>query len=265
MKYLFHILIVVVLTLLSQVGGIIWIIVFGYFAIRKMKSSSLTKLFAFVLAYTICNLAVIPHLSKLGGRVALPITKSDKLIPHNYITPFLNRHYVNYDLKTELLEIANQMNSSNPHLKVSYLDANFPFIDGFPLLPHLSHSDGKKIDLSFYYTEGDQVTNKKPSRIGYGCYENPKASEINQTEECKSNGYWQYDFTKYLTLGSRDDLAFDEGTTMQLVQTIVKKPLTQKLLIEPHLKSRLGLNHDKVRFQGCHAVRHDDHIHYQIH
>jgi hypothetical protein len=23
------------------------------------------------------------------------------------------------------------------------LDANFPFVNGFPLLPHLSHADGK--------------------------------------------------------------------------------------------------------------------------
>ena len=32
----------------------------------------------------------------------------------------------------------------------------------------------------------------------------------------------------------------------------------------PHLKARLGLNSNKVRFHGCHAVRHDDHFHVQL-
>lgn len=265
MKSALHVIIVIALTLVSQVGGIIWVIVFGFFAIKKKNVSFLIKLLTFILVYTASTLLIIPHLAKLGGRVALPISKSGTLIPHTYITPFLNRHYVTHDLKTELLDIASQINSSDSQLKVSYLDANFPFIDGFPLLPHLSHSDGKKIDLSFYYTKGNQVTNKKPSRTGYGHYEDPLPSEFNQTEKCKSNGYWQYDFTKYLTLGTRDDLVFDEKMTKQLVLSIINKPLTHKLLIEPHLKARLRLKHDKVRFQGCHAVRHDDHIHYQIH
>ena len=28
------------------------------------------------------------------------------------------------------------------------------FLNGFPLLPHLSHGDGRKLDLAFYYAEG---------------------------------------------------------------------------------------------------------------
>ncbi|MFT5619364.1 MAG: hypothetical protein ACI85I_002607, partial [Arenicella sp.] len=38
-----------------------------------------------------------------------------------------------------------------------------------------------------------------------------------------------------------------------------------KVFIEPHLKTRLGLeNYSKIRFHGCQAVRHDDHIHVQL-
>ena len=29
------------------------------------------------------------------------------------------------------------------------LDGGFPFLDGFPLLPRLSHDDGRKLDLAF--------------------------------------------------------------------------------------------------------------------
>jgi len=83
-------------------------------------------------------------LAKYFGRVPLPMTKFENLVPHNFLTPILNRHYVKPKLKSQLIEIAKMTNIINRKLKVSYLDANFPFIYGFPLLPHLSHNDGKK-------------------------------------------------------------------------------------------------------------------------
>lgn len=144
------------------------------------------------------------------------------------------------------------------------MDANFPFIDGFPLLPHLSHNDGRKIDLSFYYTKNNEEGNLKPSNTGYGNFVEPRSTELNQTSECKSKGHWHYDYSKYLTMGTRDDLEFDQLNTKILVNKIVDDSLTQKILIEPHLKTRMNLSNNKIRFQGCHSVRHDDHIHLQI-
>jgi len=50
-----------------------------------------------------------------------------------------------------------------------------------------------------------------------------------------------------------------------LIATLSKHPDTGKIFIEPHLKSRLGFANDsKVRFHGCAAVRHDDHIHIEL-
>ena len=46
---------------------------------------------------------------------------------------------------------------------------------------------------------------------------------------------------------------------------MLKNSNTHKIFIEPHLKQRLGIKNQKVRFHGCGAVRHDDHIHLQIH
>ena len=37
-----------------------------------------------------------------------------------------------------------------------------------------------------------------------------------------------------------------------------------KDFIEPHLAKRLGATTSKIRFQGCKAARHDDHIHVQL-
>ena len=264
MKAIIHIIIVVFLTLLTQIGGVIWILNFGLFKWIRKKKSKLVKLTSFALLYVSATLLIVPLIARIAGRVPLPVTKSQNLIPHNYITPLLNRHYVKPKLRTQLFEIANSVHQGNSRLKVSYLDANFPFIDGFPLLPHLSHDDGKKVDLSFYYIYKGWECNLKPTTSGYGKFVEPLNSEINTTRDCKSKGYWQYDYSKFLTFGSRDDLEFDPGNTKILVEKIAQHNLTEKIFIEPHLKRGLDLSSDKVRFQGCRSVRHDDHIHYQI-
>jgi hypothetical protein len=48
------------------------------------------------------------------------------------------------------------------------------------------------------------------------------------------------------------------------VEIMVGHDRVEKLFLEPYLKRNLGISHAKVRFQGCHSVRHDDHIHLQI-
>ena len=82
------------------------------------------------------------------------------------------------ELHRVLIDISLQLQEHSPNIQLVYLDANFPFIDGFPLLPHLSHNDGKKIDLSFVYQDLDgNVTNDKPSNSGYGVFEYPQLRE----------------------------------------------------------------------------------------
>jgi len=264
LKTIIHIFIVFILTLLTQIGGIVWILNFGLFRFWKQNVSRWTKLGGFFVLYLATSFLIVPQLAKLGGRVALPVFKSGNLIPHNFITPILNRHYVKPLLKSQLTNIADSINADNNQLKLSYLDANFPFIDGFPLLPHLSHKDGRKVDLSLYYTKDKRAGNLKPANSGYGKFVEPTSLEQNQTNECKSKGYWYYDYSKLLTFGSRDDLEFDLENTKQLIEYILQDSITQKVFIEPHLKRRMNLMNPKIKFQGCHSVRHDDHIHYQI-
>ena len=67
-----------------------------------------------------------------------------------------------------------------------------------------------------------------------------------------------------LLLELQQKLKISEITTKSLINEILKSDLVNKVFIEPHLKKRLKLNHSKIRFQGCKAVRHDDHIHFQI-
>lgn len=253
LKLFGHLCIIVFLTLFTQIGGLIWIA-----ALIISKKFAWKKRFVFPVFYLIFNLIIIPPIAKLLGRERLPVFNED-LKPRNIVYPLLFRNYANPELKNLLITT-----SKETYISITYLDANFPFFDGFPLLPHLSHNDGKKIDLSFMYLdETGQATDKKRSVSGYGIFSNSEKN--NTSKSCIEKGYWQYDYPKYLTFGSSNNLTLDEAKTRILIQKLVEKAQTQKLFIEPHLKQSLGLSHEtKIRFHGCRAVRHDDHIHVQI-
>ena len=68
-----------------------------------------------------------------------------------------------------------------------------------------------------------------------------------------------------MTFGIINDLELDKEKTIILIQQLLSISNSEKLFIEPHLKQTLGFNNNsKIRFHGCQAVRHDDHIHFQI-
>ncbi len=255
LKFFGHLIIILILTILTQVGGLIWI--FSVLISIKFKKK---KRFIFPILYLIFNILIIPPTAKWFGRDKLPVF-SKNLKPRNWIYPILFRNYANPDLKNLLENASHQLTNSN--IQITYLDANFPFTNGFPLLPHLSHNDGKKIDISFMYlNKRGHSTNKKPSISGYGSFVN---SENITANNCINKGYWQYNFSKYLTFGIINNLKLDKKKTNLLIQELLSNKKTQKLFIEPYLKEQLGLiNETKIRFHGCQAVRHDDHIHLQI-
>mgnify|MGYP001071810172 CR=1 FL=1 len=255
-KLLGHLIIIILLTVFTQIGGLIWI--FALLLSVKLKKK---KRYIFPVLYLIFNILIVPPIAKQFGREQLPVLFGN-VKPRNIVYPLLFRNYVTCELRN-VLENSSE-NLKQNHIKITYLDANFPFMNGFPLLPHLSHNDGNKIDISFMYIEKNgRSTNKKPSISGYGAYIN---SELNYTSNsCLENGYWQYDFPKYLTFGTIHDLKLDKKSTTALIKEFLSKKSTQKIFIEPHLKASLGLNsEEKIRFHGCQAVRHDDHIHLQV-
>lgn len=183
------------------------------------------------------------------------------------MTCVLNRHYVRPELLRTIENVADKIHEKHPETVIAYLDANFPFIDNFPLLPHLSHKDGKKLDLAFLYI--DSKTKKSiqidaPSFIGYGVYEGPLPGETNKPLDCKNKGYWHYSFLQYLVPQWDKTMILDQDRTQDLITLFVQDNAIGKIFIEPHLKTRMKLNYDKVRFHGCQAVRHDDHIHVQL-
>lgn len=265
-------LIVVLLTVLSQVGGIIFLLSrLAYpFINRKIKFAWLrlvVKSVSFFGIYLLLMATLVPMLAGFFGRVPLPVSGSSQLYPANNLTCLLNRHYVKPAMKELVTKISQQMARSFPGTKTRYLDAGFPFFDGFPLLPHLSHNDGKKIDFAFYYL--DRNTNHPcdnvPSPIGYGISENPRPGEINTKAYCLNKGYWQYGFLeKLVSQKSKERYIFDSVRTRELISMLDAQYSVKKIFLEPHLKQRLQLQSNKIRFHGCGSVKHDDHFHVQL-
>jgi len=260
-KTLLRILIFVFLTIVTQIGGIAYFV--SLLLSFRFKMSNRTKrTFLFIGVYCVFTFLLVPLTAPMFGRER--VKHSAKVSPTSYMTVLLNRNYVRPELNVLLDKVAQNLKGTA--ITINYLDANFPYINKFPLLPHLSHNDGKKIDLSLIYeTEAGKITDKQLSNSGYGVFAEPKANERNQIDKCLGEGFFQYDYPKYLTLGRKNKrLSFSERGTRELIEQILLIPQLGKLFIEPHLKQRLKLNNQKVRYQGCRSVRHDDHIHIQL-
>lgn len=262
MKIALNIVIFLLLTILTQIGGIVYIC--SLFLVRKKQNRRrLKRILLFAIIYSLATFFIVPYIAPVFGRQK--IDNNHRISYHNFFTVLSNRNYVSSTTHEVLTDASLRLQKVDPKLKLIYLDANFPFFDGFPLLPHLSHNDGKKIDLAFIYKdENGNTTNNKPSFSGYGVFEESKSGEVNQTEICKRAGSWQYDFPKHLSFGTNKKFQLDNESTKKMIQFIVNHPNVNKIFLEPYLKRRWNLSSSKIRFHGCHSVRHDDHIHVEI-
>lgn len=263
------------LTVITQVGGAIYLLYqpLGSLVRQKVKPGFKQKglrFATFLSLYLISTFLLVPLIAKKEGRVPLPwyATAKVPVRPHNFlVSSLLNRHYVKPELKQLLIDAAREMRKMEPDLYISYLDANFPFWDEFPLLPHISHDDGRKVDIAFLYRyKSDASLRKKgTSFLGYGVCEGPKAGEVDWPAQCVDQGEWQYSALKKITPQRRHQLQFDAKLNQQLLRILATDSRTGKIFIEKHLENRLGLNsYHKIRQAGCHSVRHDDHIHVQL-
>lgn len=271
LTYLAHLSWVVVLTVLTQIGGVVHLVCLPFygkisrrFPNRYRRIALQTLLFLGVYLGTV--LLLVPVVAPMFGRVAMPLTHTD-IRPHNWMTVLLCRHYVRPELRRLTEEVAIEMKRQHQSTLL-YLDAQHPFYNGWPLLPHLSHSDGRKLDIALLWKDkrsGKPVTGT-PSSIGYGVFEDPKPGEYNRTAECEQKGHWQYGYmSKLVSQGRKADFVLDEARTAAMTRLFCQHKKVRRVLIEPYLKKRLNLeNLDNLRHAGCNAVRHDDHIHVEL-
>ena len=272
LKFLLFIVLFFLLTLITQVGGIIFALSVAIASCFTREKSSIivratVHLCAFAALYVGCTLYLIPHLAAMFGRIPMPIDEYGHVKPATTVTCLLNRHYVSPKLRESTLRVAEKLNKAFPGSTLLYLDANFPFFNGFPLLPHRSHDDGEKLDVAFFYRNNADgtFTSRHPSWFGYGFSESAQRHEFDRSRECADQGHWQYSLlTRFVKEEHRDNFSFDAPRTKKMIEYFSTDGNIGKLLIEPHLISRLKLPSEKIGLHGCNTVRHDDHLHIQL-
>lgn len=253
------------LTLLTQIGGLAWLLAL---ALRWFMPSSHRWVFLILFAGVYTAATLITHqVAPLFGRVSLPCFTSASLVVR---TPFycaLNRNYVAPGLKAAAEAYADHMASSFPGTKTLVLDANFPFVTGFPLMPHLSHDDGRKLDLALYYRDdtGNFRNGETRSPLGYFAFQQPLP---NSPQPCANRRRFmtlRWDMNWLQPLFPDWDIESTRMTeALQWLSTEGRNHAIEKVFVEPHIPARLGVSSDIIRFQGCSAARHDDHIHIQV-
>ena len=205
------------------------------------------------IAFALAAIVIAPSF----GRVPISCISDGTYKVQSPLYCALNRQYVTPELKRALDDFAGKLNSEFPDTTTLILDANFPFIDGFPLLPHLSHSDGRKVDLAFYYQDQNQyLPERTRSPIGYFAFEDGPSN-------CPDNVVtlrWDLDWLQWLW----PEYGVEPKRMRFALELLAADKRIGKVLIEPHLMESLGVDAGKIRFQGCRAARHDDHIHVQL-
>lgn len=252
-----HGVVIVVLSVLTQVGGLAWLL--AIFTKRV--------LLWFIAAYLTITVAT-HYVSPLAGRVPLPCLDAgpSQIAVLNPGYCLLNRNYVTPEMKTHADALAQHMHDQFPGTRTRALDGSFPFVNGFPLLPHLSHNSGNQLDLALFYTnaEGTYELGRAKSFIGYWGFEAPGPSD---PQPCAGdtgviNLRWDMAWLQPYLRG----WPLDETRTGAALKWLADNPIgtDYKIFAEPHLSQRLGVISDTVKFQGCSAARHDDHLHLQF-
>lgn len=268
------VVVVVLLTLLTQIGGLVMLGVWGVSRLALPRKTgtgrrALINALLFVVVYGATSVLLVPPLAALGGRVPLPCRAQPDhaFAAGNVLLCALNRHYVVPDLVMLLSELSGEIERSFPGTTTLFLDANFPFLNGFPLLPHLSHGDGRKLDLAFYYADADgrYLPAATRSPIGYWAFEQPSASDASP---CGARSLLSLRWDLNFLQDKFPDRVLEPRRTRAALQLLLSESArfkVDRVFIEPYLAARLGVQASPaLGFQGCRAARHDDHIHIQI-
>jgi hypothetical protein len=257
-----HAFIVITLTLLTQIGGLAYIV--ALLATRRWRRAeaswrkSAGSVAAATLAiYAAASVVVVPPLARHLGRVAVPCSST------TLVGCALNRAY----LRPQALKLATDLNEAiadqYPGSRATILEGSFPFLDGFPLPPHLSHHDGRKIDLAYFYRDaarGLPIARGSPSPIGYFHFQQPGPGEAAACSRRITSLRWSFAWFQ----PNEPAWILDEERTRAMILWLKARPDVTRIFIEPYLAHRLGVGGGKVRFQGCQAARHDDHLHVEI-
>lgn len=258
LKTIYRLAVLAFLTALTQIGGIAYLIgmLFGRSRFRVLAIS-----FA---AYAVLTVLVVPPLAQSFGRLRLPCSSDGDgpVVAATWLTCALNRGYLAPQALVAVTALGADVAQKFPGSKLTTLEAGFPFIDGFPLIPHISHRNGKKVDLAYFYrnaSDGSAIAHGSPSPIGYFVFEQPKPGE---KISCSTPSPLRWNF--HWAQPASPAWVIDEERTAFVLRWLKERGNVYRIFIEPYLAERMGVAGGKVRFQGCRAARHDDHIHIDV-
>lgn len=252
------------LTAATQIGGVVlWFCIPAFTWVgrrldgRKPLPRAGACIGIYVCAYLGASLAVVPLAGAFGrGPLACGLAGDMVYGPRTIWTCLLNRHYALLPARQALRKISTEFSREFNDSRIAYLDAGFPFFDWFPMIPHLSHGDGRKIDLALIYADSPAT----PSPIGYWGFVQPRPGDPRPCTGKEGLLRWNMAWLQPLL----PEIELDEGRTAALLQSLSRSLEVRRVLVEPHLRLRLGVDNSRVRFQGCRAARHDDHIHVEF-
>lgn len=251
---------ILLLTLTTQIGGILlWLaLIFRGLVCGKSKAPGILAASGFVGLYALSTVWLVPLLAPEFGRVALACgSQPSGYAPASRLYCLTNRNYVREETREALHSIVSRMRGKGP---VVYLDAGFPFFDGFPLLPHLSHRDGRQLDLALIYRDEESGERFSPVwPLGYWAFA-PVAAKDRACPRESGPLRWSMEWVQPLFRRA----TLDRDATRHLLESALSVPQVGRVLLAPDLKRDLGLSDQRLRFAGCHAARHDDHIHLDI-
>lgn len=265
----------ILLTLITQIGGLVlWLSwpllewIHRRLRRRAAPAAALPTTAMLLLLYALVSLAIVPSAASMLGRQRLPCFAEAER-PLRAVSPLFcltNRNYARPSLHRLLDDLSAGMARAEPGIVTAYLDAGFPFFNGFPMLPHLSHRHGRDVDLAFFYQRRDAAS-PLPSGgswpIGYWLYVPPRLGDPQPCAVRIIDLRWDWDWLQPVSSG----LTLDEGRTGAMLNWLSDNAARygiRKILLEPHLQRRLSTDANVVRFQGCPAARHDDHLHVQM-
>jgi hypothetical protein len=170
----------------------------------------------------------------------------------------LDRNWVTPRAQAVIRDAAAKVAAEHPGAVVHYMEASWPSAQR-PMPPHLSHGDGRQIDVAlFYETSAGEDLPRPPTPSGYYAFEPMRAGEIDPCAGVKRPGN---------NNSPPDDRNWrlDEERTRTLITVLLADNRVRRLLLEPHLKARLGFAKEaRIRFPGCNTLRHDGHVHVDV-
>ncbi|MGR3540360.1 MAG: hypothetical protein ACU0BS_02890 [Hasllibacter sp.] len=231
------------LTLVTQVGGLAWLMALPF---RR-------RWLAFPAAYAALSIAAWAAAPQFG-RTALPCT-GEVLRPANPLYCVLNRHYAAPEMRRAAQALAAALDARFPGTVTETLDAGFPL--PMPMIPHLSHGDGRQLDLALWWRDAEgYAPGLSPSPIGYFGY-------ADGPTDCPARALdlrWDWRWLQR----ALPDRAPDADRLAAALRFLQSDGRIGRVLIEPHLAAAAGVTGGKIGFQGCRAARHDDHLHLRL-